>query len=222
MTTKADGSVTYWLDVLKNPVGPGAVDAASTALWERYYARMVRLARARLGRAASGGEEDVALSAFYNFCRSAADGRFPLLDDRDGLWRLLMTITTRKALNQIRKGHSHPVTDANLPLDLFAGREPTPEFAAIVEDEFLAHMAALGSDVERAVAALKLDGHTNQEVAVALGMGLRSVERKLKIIRQTWSMSLRTSGGEPSHQAPRPAPAPAADDTMLWTSKTSH
>ncbi len=42
-------------------------------------------------------EEDAALSAFDSFCRRAAQGQFPDLKDRDGLWALLVVITARKA-----------------------------------------------------------------------------------------------------------------------------
>jgi len=47
-------------------------------------------------------EEDVALSAFDSFCRNAAQGRFPQLFDRDGLWKLLVLLTARKAAHQRR------------------------------------------------------------------------------------------------------------------------
>ena len=39
----------------------------------------------------------MALSAFDSFCRSAEQGRFPDLADRDSLWRLLVVMTARKA-----------------------------------------------------------------------------------------------------------------------------
>ena len=91
---RSSGSITRWLGQLK----AGAADAVEP-LWERYFRRLVGLARARLQgtprRAAD--EEDVALSAFDSFCRGAEQGRFPQLLDRDNLWRLLVTITARKA-----------------------------------------------------------------------------------------------------------------------------
>src|SRR5271157_2090248 len=72
---------------------------AAQPLWERYYPRLVELARKHLRgttrRAAD--EEDVALSAFDSFCRGVEKGRFPQLKDRDGLWSLLVLITARKA-----------------------------------------------------------------------------------------------------------------------------
>src|SRR4051794_14182513 len=93
--TPDQGSVTLWVDGLKG----GAANAAAQPLWERYFDRLVHLARAGLRRNARGpaDEEDVALSAFDSFCRGAAEGRFPRLEGRDDLWRLLVTITARKA-----------------------------------------------------------------------------------------------------------------------------
>src|SRR5438309_1437776 len=89
------GSVSRWLGDLK----AGDLTAAQP-LWERYFARLVGLARSRLRagrRAAAHDEEDAALSAFQSFCDGAANGRFPQLSDRDDLWRLLVVITARKA-----------------------------------------------------------------------------------------------------------------------------
>ena len=89
-----DGSVSRWLQLLGN----GEQEAAQP-LWERYFQRLVALARAQLRgtprRAAD--EEDVALSAFNSFYRGTEAGRFPRLHHRDNLWQLLVVITARKA-----------------------------------------------------------------------------------------------------------------------------
>src|SRR3954449_262565 len=96
------GSVTLWLGALKG----GDLDAAQP-LWERYFAQLVRLARARLlaapRAAADADEEDAALSAFDSFCGGAARGRFPRLVDRDELWRLLVVLTARKVVAQAQR-----------------------------------------------------------------------------------------------------------------------
>lgn len=47
----------------------------------------------------AANEEDVALSAFASFCRAAEQGRFPSLSDRDDLWKLLVVLTARKAVD---------------------------------------------------------------------------------------------------------------------------
>ena len=70
------GSVTYWIERLK-----AGEPAAAQQLWEGYFDRLVRLARARLAAAPrrAADEEDAALSAFDSFCRGAEQGRFPQL-----------------------------------------------------------------------------------------------------------------------------------------------
>src|SRR5499427_5642744 len=92
------GSVTHWLGALKN----GEAIAAQK-LWEAYYRPLVGLARQRLSQTPRGpaDEEDVALSALNSFFEAVAQGRFPQLGDRDDLWRLLVHITARKAIDQI-------------------------------------------------------------------------------------------------------------------------
>jgi hypothetical protein len=103
MATGDEGSITRWLDVLK-----AGDEAAAQQLWERYFARMVGLARTKLraGRrpGVAADEEDAALSAFDSFCSGAARGRFPALADRDDLWRLLTVITARKVFALVRRG----------------------------------------------------------------------------------------------------------------------
>ena len=88
-------SVTCWLPGIK-----AGDDGDIRRLWDRYFSRLVALAGARLPSNARReyDEEDVALSAFYSFCDRAGRGRFPELGDREGLWRLLATITARKAI----------------------------------------------------------------------------------------------------------------------------
>jgi hypothetical protein len=102
MSPEGAGSVTCWL----GPLQTGDSDAARQ-LWGRYIADLVRLARAKLRDSLRtvADEEDVALSAFDSFCRGVKLGRYPLLEDRDNLWRLLVTITARKAADQVQREH---------------------------------------------------------------------------------------------------------------------
>jgi hypothetical protein len=100
MATGDEGSITHWLDELK-----AGDPTAAQHLWARYFTDLVRRARARLRKAprAAEDEEDVALGAFDSFCTAAARGRFPRLDDRDDLWRVLVTLTERKASKLLRR-----------------------------------------------------------------------------------------------------------------------
>src|SRR4051812_45659239 len=99
MTTPGEGAITRLIAPLK-----GGGEEAAREFWRRYFETLVRLARGRLkgARRAAADEEDVALSALDSFIASATSGRFPRLEDRDDLWRILVTITTRKAIDQMQ------------------------------------------------------------------------------------------------------------------------
>jgi DNA-directed RNA polymerase specialized sigma24 family protein len=197
MADKGGDSVTGWIESLK-----AGEDAAAEKLWRRYFEDLVRLARDRLRGVpkAAADEEDAALDAFDSFVRGVACGRYPLLGDRNDLWRLLVVITQRKVLNQAlherrrkrgggkvvclrsHEGADHPTDEAVC----LAGAMPTPEFAALVADQCRSLMALLRDDSLRKVVLLRMEGHSNEEIASLLGCSLRTVARKIEIIRRTW------------------------------------
>jgi DNA-directed RNA polymerase specialized sigma24 family protein len=198
MTDEARGSVTCWIGDLK------AGDGASAGhLWGRYFAELVRLARARLGSAprAAVDEEDVALSAFHSLCEGAAHGRFARLGDRDDLWKLLSTITTRKAFDQAKhqrrqkRGGGRVLDEAALlgpgassgGLDRVADPMPTPDFAAMMGEQCRRLLDGLSDDSTRRVALLRMEGYSGEEIAERLGVNRRTVVRKLELIRRKWS-----------------------------------
>jgi DNA-directed RNA polymerase specialized sigma24 family protein len=193
MATETAGSVTHWINDLKS----GGQEAA-TRLWGRYFDGLVHIARDRLREAPLGkaDAEDVAISAFHNLCLGAARGRFPELQDRENLWKLLLTITAQKALDHRRResrlkrggGRTGVATgtDTADTLAQVAGREPSPEFAAQMAEQYSLLLDRLGDETLRRVAARKMEGYTNEEIARELDCGLRTVERKLGVIRVAW------------------------------------
>ncbi len=98
------GSVTRWIGELK--AGDGK---ALQPLWDRYYARLVERARAKLGALRKvtpvNDEEDVPSSAFHSLYQGLREGRFPRLEDRDDLWRLLVHLAAWKAVDRHRAEH---------------------------------------------------------------------------------------------------------------------
>ena len=88
-TEEIQGSISFCLEMLKK-----GDQAAAQQLWQRYFHRLVSLARSRLRAVprGSGDEEDVALSAFKSLLIRAEQGRFPQLDDRNDLWQLLYVL----------------------------------------------------------------------------------------------------------------------------------
>jgi DNA-directed RNA polymerase specialized sigma24 family protein len=201
MQPDAEGSVTRWIGDLK-----AGGEAGAQHLWERYFDRLVGMARNRLRgagrRLAVADEEDAALSAFDSFCRGAAAGRFPRLTDRDDLWRLLVVLTVRKAIDQLqrqgaaKRGGGRLVGESAVAggesasggsaLDRIVGSEPTPELAAMVVEEYRRLRHVLGDEALRQVLDLRLEGYDREEIAGRLGCAVRTVTRKLDVIRQTW------------------------------------
>jgi RNA polymerase sigma factor (sigma-70 family) len=198
-----EGSVTRWITALKQ----GDV-AAAQPLWERYHARLVALARQKLrsARRREADEEDVVQSAFHSFFQGVARGRFPQLNDRDNLWRLLVVITARKALDQLAHEHSKRQGGGTLnagsrintgepdwkeaAIEQVVSDEPTPEFAVLVAEEYERLLDLLDDDSLRQVAVGKMEGLTNDELAERLDCSRRTVARKLETIRILWSQEL--------------------------------
>jgi RNA polymerase sigma factor (sigma-70 family) len=139
----------------------------------------------------AGDVEDVALSAFNSFCLRAADGKFPILEDRDDLWKILATITVRKASRMARRERRRKVTNVEQALDDFSDEAVTPEFAVASQQEIQRLFDLLDDDQLRVVAYRKLEGQTNSQIAAAIGKSVPTVERKLRTIRQLWSAEMR-------------------------------
>jgi DNA-directed RNA polymerase specialized sigma24 family protein len=199
----APGSVTHWLGLLK-----AGDSAAAQQIWRRFFTRLVGLARAQLRGRPRGpaDEEDVALSAFNRFCLAARRGQFPRLEDRDDLWQLLTLLAERKARdhrrreNRRKRGGGQVRDEAWLErnngppgrgagLDALVSQEPSPELAALLAEECRTLLRRLQDDGLRAVAVAKMEGCTNQEAAAAMGCSVRTVERKLQLIRNIWERS---------------------------------
>ena len=132
------------------------------------------------------------MSAFHNFCQAAAEKRFPRLANRDDLWQVLVVLTARKALDQrkydLRKkraeASTRPLDDA--ALDSLIGSTPDPAFAALVADEFRALLDRLADEQLKNIAVRKMEGFSNDEIATELRCTVRTVGRRLALIRDIW------------------------------------
>jgi DNA-directed RNA polymerase specialized sigma24 family protein len=196
-----ENSVSRWLEGLRE-----GSDADAQRLWDRYFQRLVRVASARMpGHARRAcDEEDVALSAFHSFCDRVGRGQFPQLVGRDDLWRLLVTITTRKVVESVRrqtrkKRGGGRVQGESAMMDADAidqgmaqvlSREPAPEVAAEFAEEYERLINKLEDSTLRAVALRKLEGHGSEEIAALLGTSRRTIDRKLELIRRIWQEEL--------------------------------
>lgn len=185
------GSVTHFFGQLR-----AGSPAAAEALWERFFPRLVALARRTLaGRPQRVADaDDAAQSAFASFCLRVRRGEFEVRG-RDDLWNLLGVITVNKARMQARReaaekrGGGRVVGEAALaradgsplPIDEAGAALPAAEFDLQCEDL----LNRLEPEL-REFAVLRLLGFRNAEIARMHGCTERKVERKVSLIRLRW------------------------------------
>ena len=200
-----DDPITEWIAGLK-----AGDEAAIADLWDRYFERLIQLARQRFGNIPRrvADEEDIAVSVFRCLCAGAERGRLAEISSRDDLWRVLVTMTLRKIIDQQRRlgvqkrgagkvrGESVFGRESDRQraagLQQFGDHLPTPRMMAVIEEEGQRLLDALENETLRQIAIWKLEAFTNDEIADKLGLATRSVERKLERIRGIWSQVVET------------------------------
>ena len=137
---------------------------------------------------------------YASFCTRQQRGNFEL-GGRDELWKLLVTVTLRKARNAARRHRrdardyrreegfdDRDATGRGDHIERFTAPEPTPADAVAFNDELERLLHALGDPLLRRIALFKLEGYTNKEIARELdNCTERTIERKLARIRTRWA-----------------------------------
>lgn len=190
------GSVTRWLFALRN----GNSEAARQ-LWERYFIKVLRLARRKLGgraRAIAFDEEDVAAGVLGDLLVKLQRGGFCDLSNRNELWHLLVAITYRKAAvaarreNALKRGGGQLRLESELAafgragLDDLAGRDLAVEVQDVMSGQCRMLIESLKDQNLEKIALWKLAGHSNEEIAAKQGCTRVTIQRKLQLIRKIW------------------------------------
>lgn len=184
----SDRSVTQWL----NDIQAGVAGEPQEQLLAHFLGRLTALARKRLGNLrAYEDENDVALSALKSFFMRAPAGEFSQLHDRDSLWSLLAAITVNKALSVQRRqlAQKRDVRRAE-SLEQILQADPSAELVDSVIDEGNRLLETLPDDSLRVVARMRMEGYSNQEIADHIDRSVKSVERKLRLIRKVLETTL--------------------------------
>jgi RNA polymerase sigma-70 factor (ECF subfamily) len=181
---------------------PPALDPG--AVFERFSRRLIGLARGHLNTRLQYKvePEDVVQSAYKSFFLRYGDGALAA-EGWDGLWGLLTTITLRKCADRARFHRAErrdiyresPLglhqggaagaggdADASRWLEA-AGREPTPDQAAVLAETVEGLLRPLAAD-ERTIVELSLQGCSTQEISEQTGRAERSVRRIRESIRK--------------------------------------
>ncbi len=179
-------SITRWFKSLCD----GDRDAEAV-LYEHYFPRLAILARNRFDadRDPVLGADATAQSVFRLLAEGARRGRFDEVADRDDLWRILVVATRRKVIDQTRRrgalrrgGHLRPQPLSAVVLENAA----TPESIVSMQEQMQILLSELRDDTLREIALERLAGYTNEEIAGHLYVSVRTIERKLRLIREDW------------------------------------
>jgi len=181
--------------------------ATQARVWDEHFPILARAAKRKLDGVPrrSFDEEDVALAALHCFFDAVRAGTIYPWRTVGELCRLPLTITRRKAFAFRRRetrakrgggkvrGDSvfyvppeedhHPLAARREPQD----NRPSPKTECAGAEDERQLLDALPDDSLRQIARLRLDGHTNDEIALMLGCARRTVERKVHHIRVTWA-----------------------------------
>lgn len=181
---------------------------AAGKLWNEYFLKLTRLAKRKMDGMPlrDADEEDIALSAMNSFCNGMAARKFDGIRNRTDLWKLLVTITARKATAKRRKDFAQKRGGGGVRgesifmqgngendwgIGDMLGKEPVPELALGVQENCRLLLDKLEDDVLRKIALRTLEGFRPDEIASELNCARRTVERKLERIREIWADEMR-------------------------------
>jgi RNA polymerase sigma factor (sigma-70 family) len=199
------GSITLLVQQLRSS-DPAARNAAAQQIWQRHLPRLLDLACKRLDQRLRRREDehDILQSMYASFCLRLKRGDFTL-DSRADLLRLLVTMTLNKTRSaaarhgsqrrDYRRDGGSGGDDSLAQEEALARMEdsaPTPEEAVELTEELQRRLASLPEPL-RQIALWKLEGYTNEEIAEPgrLNSTIRTVERKVKLIREIWEGQAR-------------------------------
>ena len=177
-------------------------NAAMEGIWEYFFERLVQRAKLEIsnGTQRIKDEEDVAIETMNSFYKGLKAGRFDEIENRDELWRLLVTIAARKAKRLFRDAKARKRGGGEvrgesvfLKSNSSDGRgienaavDRKDQFADIVFQEMLDSLNKLEDQTLRLIAQRRLEGYTITEIADELKVVPRTVDRKIKRIRTLW------------------------------------
>ncbi len=144
--------------------------------------------------------ESKAISTINSVLKGVGEGRWRSLEDEGGLLRLMISIASRKCIDEKRafyarkngggrivsnSGPAGEETGSDL-IDAYARTMETPEFACDMTER-CQEMLNLLSAKDQLIAQKRLEGYTEKEIADLMGMARRTVQNHIQTIRNIWT-----------------------------------
>ncbi len=175
---------------------------AYNEFWDKYGNRLSAVARNNFPRGLNRrlAPEDIVQSTCRSFFHRVTTGRLEL-SDSEALWRLLCAITLNKTrmkhrfhLAQRRAANREQSAEVESPdgstfRDEVVDKEQMPDEALMFAEQLEGIMELL-DDTERRILQLKLEDHTNDEIAELVERSERTVRRVLKRLQEKLEATL--------------------------------
>lgn len=193
--------VTAWLEEAKAG-GPQAF----RRICDYYLNNLVRFANRRMqhqGAIHAYGPEDAVWSGLNSFWQGMSKQRFRDLNNRNDVWQILTMLVKRKIIDRIeydtreRRGGGNVRTEsifnfiedgAEVEGSIDSCEDPNPATAPNIGYEILDqidyYIQLLDAPLQP-IATKKISGFSNREIADELQLSERTIDRKMKLIRET-------------------------------------
>jgi RNA polymerase sigma factor (sigma-70 family) len=194
LPTTLDDSVTEWVDRLRQ-----GDRNAGDLLDLRYRDALLRATREKFANiiSAAADEDDLVQSVFHAIWTAASRGTLTEVANRDSFWGLLLTITRNKAISRRRAvlarkdvggsaAQFSQIANGQIASVLPDSQTSAQVIADLLEEQERL-LLALHDESERQVAIYKLQGLSHPEIAAEMRISIRTVERKLALIRIRWT-----------------------------------
>ena len=138
-------------------------------------------------------EEDIVQEAFWHFFFGVRNGKFSELNDGDDVWQVLVMLARRRAVEAVRYENAArrcapkvaPPCETTDPVSNVSQILP-PERTAEIRDELAFRLRGFGGARLRRIVYMKMLGYTHVEIAERFGCAVRTIERKMALIRRIW------------------------------------
>jgi RNA polymerase sigma-70 factor (ECF subfamily) len=173
----------------------GGDEAAAEELYRRYAARLRRLVADRYtSEFLSRFDPDDIVQSVFRVLYEGVRSKFYDVPQGGELWGLLFVLAVNKLHDQVsyhraarRSVRRTTTTDGPAQEDLFTEDETAATLLRWTVEEYLARL----DETERAIVALRMTGHSVDEVAEKTDRAKRTVERVLKKARDQLTALLR-------------------------------
>jgi len=170
-------------------------------LWERYFKALQSINRDEKTRGMDLSRDDIVQEVMVKLYKDLPSNDH--ISNRHQLWSYLTKVARGKWIDEIRRknakkrGEGKVVHEGQMKFSNSEGKEVGlaemvsddeigPAVKALARDNYFCMMSILDAD-EQKIAEMELEGLTIQEIANKIGISSRSVDRKLKNIRDTWA-----------------------------------